>query len=1021
MPVKKIVLVFLFLTFALVQARDLNTEFRTAWVITWEHISAGKTADENKTRVRQILDNMRKAHMNAVIWQVRQGGTSYYRSELEPWGYYAGYRDPGYDPLAYVVQQAHIRGMEVHAWFNAFNTSDGVTGAPAQAHPEWVCRNSDNQPMTSSRALSPGLKQVRDYTIRVAMDIVRRYDLDGLHLDYVRWNEETGLTKLQKSVPDYAQWDGVPPEAPLTENLASRFLYDVEHPYSGGVPNGYANWEEWWRWSVSEFVRTLHDSVQAVKPWVRLSAAVLGNYNWGGWQGYGSVYQDAALWFNKGYVDQLMPMHYGWYSGNEFLARLVNGCPDCWSQYIQEGIAKGRLFSAGPGSYLFSSSAFYSTHQQIVNACRQVPWVDGFQFFSYGTWEDNELFVRAGETFFAEQAKQRAAKFLYDALPSAPALTLAKTDSLRYTVNVQPPADALQDQWYVLYRTPAGAGDSAAKIIDIHFGHEPFQYNETFTGTQDFNGCYRYHATHCDRFWNESPASSAILGDMIPSFAPTIADCLPVAGDTIDARSSVQVRFTKTMDITSFYNAVSVQPSTAMGSLQWSLDRRTCTITASHGFTYGQSYTLTISAEVKDSNGRQLDADGDGVPGDAFSRQFYIIARDTAGPRVLSLYPAPGAEIMPEEIISVVLDEPPAAATLTENAIILKKGTSVVPCLWSVTRLPGQCVLSVKAKTVLETNSSYQLTVTTAVTDTLANPLTDPVVLDFKTGARRVKDTRTIDQFTSVGNWKAPTYSGSTVGVRSLSCTFDISKNAYLPAGVPAQRNSAALQYEWDAAASAFLLREYMDVASAGAAVKFDSSWTLQCYVFGDGGNVKFRFAVDDGSQHEVSQWITVDWSGWRLVEWPLNNPAFFGSWLGNGVFSSASLNIDSIQLTRDEQSGWSGVLYLDELRAVKKIDVPTVVQTAGVPVPDEFVLEQNFPNPFNAETVISFSLPEKGNIRLTVFDMLGREIAVLAQGVFAAGRHAVRWQSRGTPSGAYLYVLKTSAQQQVRRLMIVR
>ena len=83
-------------------------------------------------------------------------------------------------------------------------------------------------------------------------------------------------------------------------------------------PDDYSSWEEWWRDGVTSFVSAMHDSVQSVKPYVRLSAAVLGRYNWGGWQGYSTVYQDGALWFNEGFVDQLMPMHYHWTSPNSF-------------------------------------------------------------------------------------------------------------------------------------------------------------------------------------------------------------------------------------------------------------------------------------------------------------------------------------------------------------------------------------------------------------------------------------------------------------------------------------------------------------------------------------------------------------------------------------------------------------------------------------------------------------------------------------------------------------------------------
>ncbi|MCK4894538.1 MAG: family 10 glycosylhydrolase, partial [Calditrichia bacterium] len=286
-----------------------NTEFRATWVITWEHINSSWSADQNKALVREILDDHKAANMNAVLWQARQSGTAYYTSSYEPWGSYAGYSDPGYDPLAYAIEEAHKRGIEVHAWFNAFHASSTHAGAPAAEHPDWVCRDQSGIPMNESRALSPGMTAVREYTLDVAMEIVNNYDIDGIHLDYIRWNEysnslRSGLSQVEQE----SQLDGMISDdqiRALETNLTGRYLYDVDHPYSGGVPAGYSTWEDWWRTSVTTFVEMLRDSIQAVKPHVRLSVAALGKYNWSGWQGYGSVYQDAAKWFNEGSIDQL--------------------------------------------------------------------------------------------------------------------------------------------------------------------------------------------------------------------------------------------------------------------------------------------------------------------------------------------------------------------------------------------------------------------------------------------------------------------------------------------------------------------------------------------------------------------------------------------------------------------------------------------------------------------------------------------------------------------------------------------
>ena len=273
-------------------AQTNNQEFRSTWVITWEHISSSKTAEQNKATIREILDNHVKANMTSVLFQVRQSGTAYYQSSFEPWGYYAGYTYPGYDPLQYAVEEAHKRGLELHAWFNVFNVSSTYSGTISAEHPEWICRDQNGNPMTSFMSASPGLQAVRDYTINVAMEIVRNYDIDGLHLDYVRWNEyDTDDMLDAPSKPEQEiKPDGLFSDKTISKltslESTNRFLYDIEHPYSAGVPAGFSSWEDWWRWSVTEFVRTLHDSIQVEKPWIKLSPATLGKYKSGGTTGW---------------------------------------------------------------------------------------------------------------------------------------------------------------------------------------------------------------------------------------------------------------------------------------------------------------------------------------------------------------------------------------------------------------------------------------------------------------------------------------------------------------------------------------------------------------------------------------------------------------------------------------------------------------------------------------------------------------------------------------------------------------
>ena len=393
-----------------------------------------------------------------------------------------------------------------------------------------------------------------------------------------------------------------------------------------------------------------------------------------------------------------------------------------------------------------------------------------------------------------------------------------------------------------------------------------------------------------------------------------------------------------------------------------------------------------------------------------------------SGPQVLSIYPAAEAVISPEEVLSLVFDEPLATASVNDNSVLLSKNGQSVPVAYNLTRSSQQCILSIQPKSPLDVNSVYSLDCAVGVTDTLGNALPAPVQLSFRTGAAQVKDVRYIDQFTSVASWKPPSYSGSTVGLIAANSSIALSTEAFLPNVAQSRRNAAALTYAWDPTAATFLLRETWTSLPPVLRSEFDGAHTLQCYVFGDASATLFRFAVDDGTTgHEVSQWIRVDWYGWRLVEWRLGNPALFGSWIGDGQFSSNQLNMDSIQLTRSEGSAWSGKIYFDDLRAVKKSTSVTAVTESEAASVRTFTLQQNYPNPFNSATMIRFSLPEAQVIELAVYDLLGRQVALLADGSWPAGAHAVSWDAAQVPTGVYMYQLRTSQQTFTRRMLVMR
>ncbi len=1013
-----------------------NEEFRAVWIVDSQWLSPDNSVEENQALTRQILDNVKKANMTSVLWQVRRFGTVYYPSSLEPWGPQVNFTDPGYDPLAFAVEEAHARGLEIHAWVNVFESRFAYAGSPAQQNPDWVCRDQDGLAMPNDIAwLSPGLADVRDYLKNVIMEIVNGYDIDGLHMDFIRWNEHTNTAQsllLAKQNVQQMLPDGFITEAQLNElktNASGRYLYDIEHPFSAGVPDGFTSWEDWWRWTVTEFVRTLHDSIQAVKPWVRLSPAALGRYNWGGWQGFNVVYQDAALWLNEGYIEQLIGMHYHWSLPEDFYRVLVSGCPNCWGQFIQPAIQAGRLYTVGLFSDSFSERKIFSRHKSIVDRVRDVPWVDGFQFFSYASWRDQNYWEAARQAFFNNKAKIRATGLQDATPPEAPSVALAKVDSLHYQVTVTPPASTAENLWFAVYRSPDDLPSvQQDEIVDIHFGQAQYSIVDSFSGTQDFNGRYSYFATALDRFWNESAVSGIVISDSIPSFAPTIVGTSPAPGDTVPVNQTVTIAFSKTMDVNTFTNAVAFSPAAAIADLAWSDDQKTVTVNTAGAFEFATDYTLTVDATVTDINGKALDGNGDGTAGDAFVLAFRTLARDIIGPRVIASFPdlqAPEDDFKLDEIITFQFDELVDKSSISDTSIILTQNGNPVPTAHAVTTVNNTSVLSIQPLQPLAPDQDYTVTLSRSISDTAGNAMDADVSVNFRTSPQSYSEVLIIEPFLSTVNWFQPQRSGSTMGIVAPNTSFEMSTEAFLPAVGVRQRVSPMLKYEWDPSASEFLLREYLS-QGAPRDVLFDTSYVLQSYVFGDGSGNEFRFALDDNvpvsaaENHEVSNWVTVNWVGWRIVEWQLNDPNSVGIWIGDGVLDG-TLRFDSFQLTHEPGDAISGKIFFDNLRLVKKSAGPVHVADGMGRPPEGFQLLQNYPNPFNPVTTIAFELPARANVELVVYDLLGREVQTLIKQPMAAGHHKVTFDAAGLASGVYVYRLTANQQTASRRMVLLK
>jgi hypothetical protein len=730
-------------------------------------------------------------------------------------------------------------------------------------------------------------------------------------------------------------------------------------------------------------------------------------------------------------------MHYHWTTALGFYDMLVGDCPTyCWDSNLQTGINAGRLFSVGPGSYKFDDLNRWNNHPSVVERCRTVEWTDGFQFYSYASWNGHQYWNDAGLLFFKQKTKVRAAKFLNDVVPDSPSIAAVKIDSLTYEITVNPPVSIETDQRFAIYRSE----DDTLKvevdeIIDIQFGQSAYTFTDSLDGLQNFNGQYTYYATMFDRFWNESEVSNSFTSDFIPSFAPQVLITTPAEGDTVTVNTTIVLSFTKSMDVNTFTDNISIEPQVTILSQHWTYNSTILTLSFLNNLEYATDYLLTIARDVTDLIGMPLDGNGDGIGGDDFVLNFRTKEVDTFGPIPVYFNPdsetdTTGADI--DDIIVLAFDELIDPSSVNETSVSVKQDALDIPVNIEVfTSYNQQSLIAVQADKPLEPARSYSVIFNNTITDVSGNPMDSTFYVDFETEPYIYIKEIMIDDFTGTGAWERPTYSGSTNGVDPAQSYFQITGETFLPStkNKPGQKNSGELHYVWDSffldpPGSVYLLREYLRYPPPRE-VTFDTTYILQCYVFGDGSGNKFRFAVDDKvpeeelGNHEVSLWYTIDWIGWKLISWDLA-AGETGDWLGDGNLDG-TLRMDSFQLTHVEGAAVSGTLYFKYLR-LKQKEYNTVGEIDENQIaPMEYTLSQNYPNPFNPSTKIDFSISERGETTLIIYDILGRTVKTLINENLERGKYSVSFDASGLATGVYIYVLRSKNVSLQKKMMLIK
>jgi uncharacterized lipoprotein YddW (UPF0748 family) len=462
---------------AWMQRRSPKYEVRAAWLTTLYGLDWPATKATNAQSMLQqqrelcvILDTLQRAGINTVLFQVRTRGAVLYPSSVEPWdGSLTGTtgRNPGYDPLAFAVNECHKRGMELHAWmvtipYCKVSAAKSLgAGAAIQKHPKWFKKTSD------SWYLDPAQTETDTYLASLCREVVERYDVDGIHFDYLRY-----------------------PEFPFSDDASYK-------QYGKGMSK-----TEWRRSNITRIATHLSKTIKQLKPWVKVSASPIGKYTdlqrypSGGWNAYKAVAQEAQRWLATGVMDALFPMMY--FRDNHFFPFAAN-----WQE-----ASDGKPVVPGLGIYLLSEKNW-----SLDVFTREMEVIRGMQMGGQAYYRAKFLWTNpkgiysfARDTYYMFPSVWRATEAKGVVAPKAPTGVAPDADGLLCTLRWQSVEDAVV---YCLYGSDTYPVDTedVTNLIDAHV-------EGTVCTIPVEAGAYRYYAvTAKNRYGMESSAATVCVAE----------------------------------------------------------------------------------------------------------------------------------------------------------------------------------------------------------------------------------------------------------------------------------------------------------------------------------------------------------------------------------------------------------------------------------------------------------------------------------------------------------------------------
>ncbi|RZK60663.1 MAG: glycoside hydrolase [Pedobacter sp.] len=495
-------IVFPFLSIAQNTAKIApKREFRGVWVASVTNIDwpskPGLTADQQKQELIGILEQHKKTGLNAVMLQIRPTADALYSKSRELWSHWLTGKQglapaPGYDPLEFAIKEAHFRGMELHAWFNPYRAT--MTAAQLVS-PDHMVKKSPELFYTygGQKLFDPGIPEVREYITQIILDVVKGYDIDGVHFD------------------DYF----------YPYQIAGQRISDAST--FSKYPNGFTKINDWRRNNVDLLIKMVNDSVHHYKKYIKFGVSPFGiwrNYRedtlgskTNGLSNYEELYADSRKWVKEGWVDYINPQIYFTASRS---AAPFGVLLDWWGNNTF-----GRHLYIGQAAYLVNTITKVDPTWRRLNempnqirAMRQNNRVQGSVFFSSKSLSTNakSLTDSLRNDFYKYPALPPQMPWLDDVMPNQPQALTA--DALPDGVNLKwtkpvPAKDGETASGYVIYRFAEGEKINVLdpkNILQISFQDFTFYLDNSVEKGKRYN----YLVTALDRLKNESEPSGPV-------------------------------------------------------------------------------------------------------------------------------------------------------------------------------------------------------------------------------------------------------------------------------------------------------------------------------------------------------------------------------------------------------------------------------------------------------------------------------------------------------------------------------